>query len=122
MTDMADKITQVRAIAVALFRLPPPARAQIANDLYDQGVRIDPLLATKHVVREGPAQLGNWAPAHLERIDAMDILRNVDPVLADRIEGARTEAQKAEIRDEIRAKFPTQVADLEKRIAEMEDA
>jgi hypothetical protein len=119
-SDDAAMVSQCRDLATALFRLPPPARAQIAHDLYEQGVRIHPEHATKKVVREGPENLSGWAPAHLERADAMDILRSVDPALAARIDTARTDAQKLELREEIRAKFPTQIADIEARIAAAE--
>ena len=117
-----DKVAQCRAIAASLFRLPPPARAVVAADLYDQGVRLLPQLATKHVVRDGPAGLGNWAPAHLERSDAMDILQKVNPELAGRVAAAETEDQKAAIREEIKANFPDQIAAIEQQLAEVDAA
>lgn len=122
MTQPDDKVGQVRAIAEALYRLPPPARAMIAADLYDQGVRLIPQLSTKRVVRDGPAHLGNWAPAHLERGDAMDILQKIDPQMAERIAAARTEDDKAALRAEIKTNFPEQIAEIEARMAEAEVA
>ena len=121
MTDQDEKVAQIHAIAQALYRLPPPARAMVATDLYDQGVRMLPELSTKRVVREGPAQLGNWAPGRLERNDAMDILQKMNPELADRVAAAHTEDQKAAIRDEIKAEFPDQIAQIEQHIADMDE-
>ena len=117
-----DKVGQCRAIAAALFRLPPPARAVIAADLYDQGVRMVPQLATKRVVRDGPASLGNWAPTHLESNHAMDVLQKVNPELAGRVAAAHTEEDKAVIREEIKANFPVQIAAIEQQLAEVDDA
>lgn len=111
---MSDKLTEVTALAATLWFLPPPARAQLAPELFDLGVRVHPELATKRLVREGPAQLGNHAPQRLESINAMSVLRSMNSELAERVEQARAQAAAGDdtearrLADELR---PTIAAD-----------
>jgi len=94
MTDTNDttRIDEIAALAAGLFFLVPPARALIAPQLHDLGWRVHPELATKRLVSEGPAMLGNHAPQRMESIGAADALRAVNPELADRIAAARAAA------------------------------
>lgn len=89
---MTDKLSQVAELAKTLWFLPPPARAQLAPELYELGLRVHPELATKRLVREGPTQLGNHAPQRLESINAMGVLQAMNPELADRVAAARAQA------------------------------
>lgn len=116
-----EKIAEVRALAAALYRLPPPARAVIANDLYELGARMHPEFSDKQVVLEGPENMGNWRPGHLETLGAMDIVRKFTPELASRIDAAKTEQDKAALRAEIREKYPDRVSELERHIKDMDD-
>lgn len=93
MSDLPEqRLDDIASIARTLWFLPPPARTQLAPQLYDLGVRVHPELATKQLVREGPTGLGNHAPQRLETIGAMDALRRANPALADRIVAARAAA------------------------------
>lgn len=91
MTDPTE-LAEIAAIAAALYFLTPPARTQIAPGLHALGMRMHPELATKQLVREGPAWLGNHAPQRLESLGAMDALRIVNPTLVEQIEQARATA------------------------------
>jgi hypothetical protein len=107
MVDM-EKVEQCRAIANALHRIAPPGRRLMANELFDLGVRIHPELATKQLVSDVPEQvrkqLGNWAPQRLDAVQTVkEIVEHVNPALAKRIENAKTDAEKAELRDEVYA-------------------
>lgn len=85
-------VDEVTALAAVLWFLPPPARAQLAPQLYDLGVRVHPELATKQLVREGPSYLGNHARQRLEPLNAMNVLRTMNPDLAERVQAAREQA------------------------------
>lgn len=121
-----DKLSDIASIAKVLWFLPPPARTQLAPQLYDLGVRVHQELATKQLVREGSPQLGNHAPQRLETIGAMDALRVANPALADRIEKARaaaadgddTEARK--LAEELGATYESHRALLSRHVGDLD--
>jgi hypothetical protein len=178
----------VKAIAATLFRCPPPMRTALAQRLYPRGVRIHPELATTTLVAEGPENLGNWRPQHLEKIegatdvpheeklsearalaklltdiprhdmrpalandmfqqgarihpelatagpavddsaqpqgftrhDPLEIVRFFTPELAERIANADTEAQRTAIREEIRHKHGSKIAEIADQIEKLQ--
>lgn len=127
-----EKVNQVRLIAKALFRIAPPGRPLIANDLYDQGVRIDPDLATKEVVSEGPSQMGNWAPQHLEKIPEPNTPLDPDYLigllrrsgvpslaeLADQIDAVKDDPERAAaLLADLRTQYPDVIATAEQMLA-----
>lgn len=123
---LSDRVLEVRAIAALLWFLPPPARNPIADKLHGLGLRAHPELATLELHREGPAELGNHAPQHPVSKTAdqqgMEILRSVDPALAEkidaahanrdiatRIRAAKTDAEKVELARELGIDVPDDV-------------
>jgi hypothetical protein len=83
----ADEVAAVAAVVG--FFLPPPARKPIAEKLCEFGVRVHPELATKELVAHGPADLGNWRPQYVQKID-----RDVaDPVNKERVAHVRAITQ-----------------------------
>ena len=127
MSDSEQKLDEIVAIAKALWFVPPPARTQLAPQLYDLGVRVHPELATKQLVREGPASLGNHARQRIESIGAMDALRKANPALAERIESARAAAaagddsQVRALADELRPNIDADRALLARNIGDLAD-
>lgn len=127
MPDM-EKVAAVRAMADSLHRIAPPGRAPMAAELYDLGWRLHPELATKELVRMGPASMGNWAPQAAQKINLkarreaaldprflLDLLRQskaADLVaLADEVEAAIGDPEKtAATLARIRKQFPDVVA------------
>lgn len=128
MSDFPEqRLDDIASIARTLWFLPPPARTQLAPQLYDLGVRVHPELATKQLVREGPSSLGNHAPQRVESIGAMDALRKVNPVLAERIEAARAAAaagddsQARALADELRPNLEADRALLARNVGNLAD-
>lgn len=108
------------AVAAALPPLAPPARKILAHNLYDQGVRIHTELATKQAVVDGPDRQANWRPQQLLEMakDPLEIVKNFTPELAEKIAAATTDEDRAAIREEIRHKHGSQIADLAAKIEE----
>lgn len=128
MTEAPEqRLDEITAIARVLWFLPPPARTQLAPQLHDLGVRVHPELATKQLVREGPAMLGNHAPHRIESIGAMDALRKANPALAERIEAARAAAaagddsQARALADELRPNLEADRALLARNVGNLAD-
>lgn len=100
MTELSDRIIEVRALAETLWFLPPPGRRMIADKLHGLGVRLHPELATLVLEREGPKELGNHAPQRVVKKQSMnedlEKLRAINPTLAARIDGARADPVMAE--------------------------
>lgn len=99
MASSTERVFEVRALAQALWFLPPPARAPIADKLHGLGVRIHPELATLQLERTGPASLGNHAqqqPVKIDRDAALRFMRGSGMgEMADRIEAADTPEKRA---------------------------
>lgn len=115
-----DKLGQCVLLSKALWFLPPPARTKIAEGLYGLGVRVHPELATEQLMVAGPAGLGAYrprSPVSIKVRDNMDVIRQVAPALADRMDAATTETQKQQLLAEIRAQQSTIVAAAEARLA-----
>ncbi|OHU68808.1 hypothetical protein BKG86_01775 [Mycobacteroides chelonae] len=124
-----EQAQQCEQLAKALWFLAPPARGPVAAGLYSLGVRIHPELATKTLEREGPSSWGNHAPSRLvsraaSTTDPIALLRSMGQVqpslleLADKMEAAQTEKDKALLITEIRAQFPDVIKNTEDRIAQ----
>lgn len=100
MTELSDRIIEVRTLAETLWFLPPPGRRMIADKLHGLGVRVHPELATHQLEREGPKELGNHAPARVVKKQSMnedmDKLRLINPALAARIDAARADPVMAD--------------------------
>lgn len=118
---LAQETALAAAAGAALPPLAPPARKILAHNLYDQGVRFHPELATKQSVVDGPDGQANWRPRHLLEMakDPLEIVRNFAPELADKIAAAKTEDERAAIREEIRHKHGSQIADLAAKVEEV---
>lgn len=116
-----DKVAQCAALAKALWFLAAPARSQAAVGLYDLGVRVHPELASKHLVAQGPAGMGEHRRQQLAAISSPDqvmaIVRRFAPEMAARIDAAETEEQRAAALAEIRRRHPNLIADAERRLA-----
>lgn len=103
MPAVDTRIDEVRMLAGLLWFLPPPARTEIADKLHGLGMRVHPELATLELERLGPRSLGNHAPTRpVKRTVAeagLDTLRSVPGLaeIADAIEAAGTEQEKAEL-------------------------
>lgn len=95
MTEISQRITEVRDLATTLWFLPPPGRRMIADKLHGLGVRVHPELATMMLEREGPKELGNHAPQRVINKTSvnedLDNLRKINPALAAQIDAARTD-------------------------------
>lgn len=99
---ISERVAEVRALAQALWFLPPPARAPIADKLHGLGVRVHPELATLQLERQGPAMMGAHAaqePVKIDREAGLRFLRgsgnpNLED-LADRIDAADTPEKRA---------------------------
>lgn len=124
-----EQAQQCEQLAKALWFLAPPARGPVAAGLYSLGVRIHPELATKTLEKEGPSNWGNHAPSRFvskaaTSTDPIALLRSMGQVqpslleLADKMEAARTEKDKALLIAEIRAQFPDVIKNTEDRIAQ----
>lgn len=109
-----DRVDQCRMLAKALWFLPPPARAKIADGLYSLGIRVHPELATKELLSDGPPGLGNHLRQELVSIDSneklLGFVRVHNPELASAIEGATTPAAKQAVMAQIMADHPGLVA------------
>ena len=105
-----DRINQCRMLAKALWFLPPPARAQIADGLYGLGVRVHPELATKELLADGPPGLGNHLRQELVSINSdenlLSFLHHHNPELAAAIEAATTPEAKRAVLAEIASNHP----------------
>lgn len=104
-----ERVFEVRALAKALWFLPPPARAPIADKLHGLGVRIHPELATLQLERQGPAMMGEHAaqePVRIDRDAALRFMRGSGSSdladLADRIVAADTPEKMAAEADRLR--------------------
>lgn len=91
--SLSTRIEQVRAIADALWLLPPPARREVADKLFGLGIRMHPDLATLEIERDGPAAMGNHRPSRpvskkSSTAETMDMLRSVQPEMVAKIEAA----------------------------------
>lgn len=100
MTDLSDRITEVRELSETLWFLPPPGRRMIADKLHGLGVRVHSDLATLVLEREGPKELGNHAPQRIVQKGSLDEdmakLRLLNPSLAARIDAARADPEMAQ--------------------------
>lgn len=100
MVELSQRVVEVRDIAQTLWFLPPPARREFADKLHGLGVRVHPELATHELLREGPIEMGNHAPQRVVKKTAteegMDVLRQVNPELAARIDAAHADQSVAE--------------------------
>jgi hypothetical protein len=114
-----ERIEQVRAMAKQLaFFLPPPARAPIADKLFGLGFRLHTELATAELsAPEGPKEMGNWRAQHVQQRSLEGFLEFADKELYERYMAAQTDEQKAVLREEIRHKYGSRIADLEKRVS-----
>lgn len=105
-----ERVDQCRMLAKALWFLPPPSRAKIADGLYGLGVRVHPELATKELLADGPPGLGNHLRQELVSINSDDrllgFLRQHNPELAADIEGATTPQAKAAVMSQIVENHP----------------
>lgn len=127
------RVFEVRALAKALWFLPPPARAPIADKLHGLGVRIHPELATLQLERQGPAMMGEHAaqePVKIDREAGLRFLRgsgNADlSELADRIEAADTPEKMAAEADRLRPVAEASIAAVAEHVenvtpADLED-
>ena len=106
-----------------LWFLAAPSRVPIATGMHELGVRVHPELATKQLVREGPAEMGNHAPQRLAAMDpaaARRVLRQINPALADRIEAAENDpALKQQIGAEFAPKIAADIAHLNKHVPDL---
>lgn len=116
-----DKVGQCAELSKVLWFMPAPARAQVAVGLYDLGVRVHPELATKELVAQGPAGMGEHRKQRLapiaSREEFLAMVRHFDPVLADKIEAAQTDEQKRAVAAQIRLRHPEIIANAEQRLA-----
>lgn len=116
-----ERVAACAALAKVLWFMPPPARAQVAVGLYDLGVRVHPELATKELVTQGPAGMGEHRKQRLtpiaSRDDFMAMVRRFNPALADKIDAAQTDEQKRAVAAEIRLRHPEIIANAEQRLA-----
>jgi hypothetical protein len=121
---LRQEVALAAAIAAALPPLAPPARKILAHNLFDQGVRLHPEFATKQAVADGPDRQANWRPQQLLEMakDPFEIVKNFTPELAEKIAAAQTEEQRAAIREEIRHKHGSQIADLAAKIEQNEES
>jgi hypothetical protein len=98
---------EISAIADSLYFLPPPARTLIAYQLRARGVTVHQDEATLQVEREGPKALGKHAPQRVVKkasmAEGMDMLRQVNPGLAARIDAAKTDPEVAKRIEEARS-------------------
>lgn len=122
MSETTPRVMEVRAIAELLWFLPPPGRMMIGDKLHGLGLRAHPELAELQLEREGPAALGNHAPQRVVRKtsmqEGMEALRKIDPALAERIDAAKTEQQRADLGAELKAQItPEALASLGNLVA-----
>ena len=128
----ADQLQQIRLLAAAIASfphekapggrvpIPPPARVPWAEDLFALGVRVHPDLAVKELVCDGPSHLGNYGGDRLASITSRspsDVLREMNPQLADRIDAVATEREKVELIAELRRQIPAQLRQLKDSIS-----
>lgn len=118
-----ERLDQGRMLAKALWFLPAPARAEIADGLYGLGVRIHPELATKELQTDDPAGLGAHRRQRLVNItaarsgqDSMAIVRQFAPELAAKIDAAETERQKQDLLAEIGERYPDIIARIDQQL------
>lgn len=116
-----DKLDQCVMIAKALWFLPPPARAPVAQGMYDLGIRGHPELATMALEGLGSPGLGMHQPQRLVGIkskrEGMDIVRQFAPGMADKMDAATTEREKMLLLKEIRERYPNLIAEAEQKLA-----
>lgn len=135
MTEPAAAQQQIDALANAMSTMPglndgpravvsAPARRIWAKELIEKwGVSIDPAKATVEVVATGPAILGPHGPREVREKTLTDaaaehaavtryittkgpaFLAANQPDLADRMRAAKTSAQRAALREELRQKL-----------------
>lgn len=120
---LSERVSEVKALAERLWFLPAPARAPLADKLHGLGVRVHPELATLRLERDGPKYLGNHAPQRVVKIDnetGLKFLRSTgDPDLsdlADRIENANTEQDRARERDRLKDRIPDDLKLIEDKL------
>lgn len=124
MPELSQRVTEVRALAEGLWFLPRPARAPIADKLHGLGYRRHPELATLKVETEGPREFANIAPQHVVKMDQIDRDAGIEFLrgsgnteLADRIESAQTEEQRAAERARLAPKIPESIKIAEEQLA-----
>lgn len=95
--ELALPDQEIEAISEALYFLPPPARKLMAYQLRARGVTVDADQATLQLEREGPKSLGKHAPQRVVKkasmAEGMDMLRQVNPALAARIDAAKADPE-----------------------------
>jgi hypothetical protein len=102
--DPAEKLTQVRAIANALTAIPvKELRPAIANDLFQLGARIDPV----------------QPPEVPSRYEPFEIVRQFAPELAEQMQAAQTEEDRERIREQIRHRHGTRIAEISEGIEQL---
>lgn len=121
MSELSARVVEVRSLAEGLWFLPRPARAPIADKLHGLGYRRHPELATMQIETDGPKEFANVAPQHVVKIDqdtGIQFLRESgNHELADRIEAAQTEKQRAAERDRLAPKIPESLKVAEEQLA-----
>jgi hypothetical protein len=118
-----DQLDQCVMLGKLLFFLPPPARAPIAQGLYEMGVRVHPDLATKDVMFTGPPGMGQHRMGRVVDIktarDGMEVIKQFTPDLYDKMQAATTERQKQQVLAEIRQRHPDLIAHAEKKAEQL---
>lgn len=95
--ELALPEDEIAAVAAGLYFLPPPAQKLIGYQLRARGVTVDADQATLQLEREGPAALGKHAPQRVVKkasmAEGMEMLRQVNPALAARIDAAKQDPE-----------------------------